>query len=47
MSAAVPYDDDSPEVLTFDTNEYDSARMKATMARRLLEQDGREKATRA
>lgn len=47
MSAAVPYDDDSPEVMTFDTNEYDSARLKATMAKRLLEQDDREKANRA
>ena len=42
MNRAKPYDDDAPEVLGLHTK-YDHDRMVATMAKKLLEQDDREK----
>ena len=42
MNQAEPYAYDAPELLGLHT-EYDHARMVATMAKRLLEQDDKEK----
>ena len=44
-NSAEPYADDAPELTLYD-GERDSARMKATHAKKLLEQDAREKAER-
>ena len=41
-NSAEPYADDAPELMLYD-GERNSARMKATHARKLLEQDAREK----
>ena len=44
LSLAEPYDKDDPILNTFDGEEGDEDRWKATMARSLLEQDERQKA---
>lgn len=41
-NSAEPYADDAPELILYD-GDIDSARMKATHAKKLLEQDAREK----
>lgn len=43
LEEADPYSDDSPEMNTFD-GDYDPYRMAATMAKKWLDQDDREKA---
>lgn len=43
LGAAEPYDPDDPILSTFDAD-FDDARFRATMAKRFLEQDDREKA---
>lgn len=45
-NSAEPYADDAPELILYDGDERDSARMKATHAKKLLEQDAKEKAER-
>lgn len=44
MAQAVPYDEDDPILYTFDGDEGDFNRWSATMAKKLLEQDEKEKA---
>ena len=43
MMQAEPYEYDAPEMLTLDGNSGDSKRVMATIAKKLLEQDDREK----
>lgn len=42
-NSAEPYADNAPELMLYD-GDRDSARMKATCAKKMLEQDAREKA---
>lgn len=44
LSLAEPYDKDDPVLCTWDGEEGDSKRWRATMAKKLLEQDEKEKA---
>lgn len=43
MAQAVPYDEDDPILYTFDGDAGDFNRWRATMAKKLLEQDEKEK----
>lgn len=43
MAQAVPYDEDDPILYTLDGDEGDFHRWRATMAKKLLEQDEKEK----
>ncbi len=43
MAQALPYDEDDPLLYTLDGDEGDFNRFRATMAKKLLEQDEKEK----